>query len=220
MIGAYNHLLSKVFRFHHHSHKVIGSLRIYPPKNSIVFFPSFLVAKLGEAGHRFTPICRAVFLRHFVVGKFADLPQVVYRRNQLGKLSNEKHPGTWTLLEAPKNAVKFDHLEFFVIFTWMSMEVIVTIVSKLCYFTYLGDEVNLLILGLGHLVTKYHGHPRSASSFTASPRLLGGKGRIRPSFWGIYNCPLWRLFAWSRWGVFADGPNLRTLSLKIHGTKS
>ena len=37
----------------------------------------------------------------------------------------------------------------------MSIEVIVTIVSKLGYFTYLGDEINLLILGLGHLVTKY-----------------------------------------------------------------
>ena len=32
--------------------------------------------------------------------------------------------------------------------TWMSMEVTVTIVSKLVYFTYLGDEINLLILGL------------------------------------------------------------------------
>ena len=31
--------------------------------------------------------------------------------------------------------------------TRMSMEVIVTIVSKLGYFTYLGDEINLLILG-------------------------------------------------------------------------
>ena len=41
----------------------------------------------------------------------------------------------------------------------MSMEVIVTIVSKLVYFTYLGDEINLRILGLGHLVRKYHGHP-------------------------------------------------------------
>ena len=45
--------------------------------------------------------------------------------------------------------------------TRMSMEVIVTIVSKLGYFTYLGDVSNLLILGLGHLVTKYHGHPSS-----------------------------------------------------------
>ena len=36
---------------------------------------------------------------------------------------------------------------------------LVTIVSKLGYFTYLGDEINLLILGLGHPVTKYHGHP-------------------------------------------------------------
>ena len=26
MIGVYNHLLSKVFRFHYHSQKVIGSL--------------------------------------------------------------------------------------------------------------------------------------------------------------------------------------------------
>ena len=39
------------------------------------------------------------------------------------------------------------------------MEVIVTIASKLGYFTYLGHEINLLlILGLGHPVTKYHGH--------------------------------------------------------------
>ena len=29
MIGVYNHLLSKVFRFHYHSQKVIGSLGIY-----------------------------------------------------------------------------------------------------------------------------------------------------------------------------------------------
>ena len=28
MIGVYNHLLSKVFRFHYHSQKVIGSLGI------------------------------------------------------------------------------------------------------------------------------------------------------------------------------------------------
>ena len=35
------------------------------------------------------------------------------------------------------------------------MEVILTIVSKLGYFTYLGDEINLLILRLGDLVTKY-----------------------------------------------------------------
>ena len=32
--------------------------------------------------------------------------------------------------------------------TWMSMEVIVTIVGKLSYFAYLGDEINLLIFGL------------------------------------------------------------------------
>ena len=38
---------------------------------------------------------------------------------------------------------------------------IVTIVSKLGHFTYLGDKINLLILGLGHPVTKYHGHPSS-----------------------------------------------------------
>ena len=42
--------------------------------------------------------------------------------------------------------------------TWVSMEVIEKMVSKLGYFTYLGDEINLLILGLGHSVTKYHGH--------------------------------------------------------------
>ena len=29
MIGVYNHLLRKVFRFHYHSEKVIGSLEIY-----------------------------------------------------------------------------------------------------------------------------------------------------------------------------------------------
>ena len=29
MIGVYNHLLSKVFRFHYHSQKVIGSLGMY-----------------------------------------------------------------------------------------------------------------------------------------------------------------------------------------------
>ena len=28
MIGVYNHLLSKVFRFHYHSQKVIGSLGV------------------------------------------------------------------------------------------------------------------------------------------------------------------------------------------------
>ena len=31
MIGVYNHLLSKVFRFHYHSQKVIGSLGIEKP---------------------------------------------------------------------------------------------------------------------------------------------------------------------------------------------
>ena len=35
------------------------------------------------------------------------------------------------------------------------MEVIVTIVSKLGYFTYLWDVNNLLIEGLGHPVSKY-----------------------------------------------------------------
>ena len=35
------------------------------------------------------------------------------------------------------------------------MEVIVTIVSKLGHFTYLGDEINLLILGWNNLYTKY-----------------------------------------------------------------
>ena len=35
-----------------------------------------------------------------------------------------------------------------------------TIVSKLGYsLTFLGEEINLLLLGLGHPVTKYHGHP-------------------------------------------------------------
>ncbi len=31
MIGVYNHLLSKVFRFHYHSQKVIGSLGVKGP---------------------------------------------------------------------------------------------------------------------------------------------------------------------------------------------
>ena len=31
MIGVYNHLLSKVFRFHYHSKKVIGSLGFVHP---------------------------------------------------------------------------------------------------------------------------------------------------------------------------------------------
>ena len=35
------------------------------------------------------------------------------------------------------------------------MEVIVTIVSKLGYFTYLWDVNNLLIQGLGHPASKY-----------------------------------------------------------------
>ena len=39
--------------------------------------------------------------------------------------------------------------------TRVSMEVIVTIVSKLVYFTYLGDEINLLILGWNNPFTKY-----------------------------------------------------------------
>ena len=39
--------------------------------------------------------------------------------------------------------------------TWVSMEASNYVVSKLGYFTYLGDEINLLILGLGHPVTKY-----------------------------------------------------------------
>ena len=44
------------------------------------------------------------------------------------------------------------------------MEVIVTIVSKLGDFTYLGDEINLLILASYNLVAKYHGHPSNHAS--------------------------------------------------------
>ena len=45
------------------------------------------------------------------------------------------------------------------LYTRVSMEVIVTIVSKLVYFTYLGDVSNLLIKGCNNPFTKYHGHP-------------------------------------------------------------
>ena len=40
MIGVYNHLLNKVFRFHYHSHKVIGPLGFYILENKMCdFFP-------------------------------------------------------------------------------------------------------------------------------------------------------------------------------------
>ena len=45
----------------------------------------------------------------------------------------------------------------------MSMEVIVTIVSKLGYFNYLGDVIiQPTYIGVisYNLVTKYHGHPK------------------------------------------------------------
>ena len=49
------------------------------------------------------------------------------------------------------------------------MEVmLVTIVSKLACFSHLGDFFHLLIWGLGHPFTEYHGHP----SITSSDELL------------------------------------------------
>ena len=46
MIGVYNHLLSKVFRFHYHSQKVIGSLGIsFGQINCLVFPRRFVLSR-------------------------------------------------------------------------------------------------------------------------------------------------------------------------------
>ena len=46
MIGVYNHLLSKVFSFHYHSQKVIGSLGFVKLLRLVEWGPSF-IAQLG-----------------------------------------------------------------------------------------------------------------------------------------------------------------------------
>ena len=54
MIGGYNHLLNKVFRFHYHSQKVIGSLgngSFYPIIYK-VFFNTSQVVSVGVLNHQ------------------------------------------------------------------------------------------------------------------------------------------------------------------------
>ena len=64
MIGVYNHLLSKVFRFHCHSQKVIGSLGLLV---SGLYFTSFRLVRASS-------LC----MRFFVTGLF-DWKEVVSR---------------------------------------------------------------------------------------------------------------------------------------------
>ena len=75
------------------------------------------------------------------------------------------------------------------------MDVIVTIVSKLVYFTYLPDISNLLIKGLFSPFTKYHGHPSNPET-NSSPLKMDGwntsfllgwpifRGKLL-DFWGV-----------------------------------